>query len=249
MTNKDDYVSPPGSNNDYVPPPVRENNSDYVAPPSGNRGGDYVAPPKRNSGDEYVAPPGGNTEYIKPQISDTDFSNRKGAAQSTNNQKINVENSAEEGYFDTPKMGIRFYISGYLIWMFIIFVFMSSEALYIKILTSIYILFTNYTFCWYILYQNLKYGDNVNIVFRSTTALKASAGIASSMNHTTGRITKSWTGEYKVSSRTSIWDTFVTFILTYVFIELLKLIINIPLALYSAFRHKRNVRVCKELAR
>lgn len=54
MTNKNDYVAPPGGNN-----------NDYVAPPSGNNNSDYVAPPQVTNRNMVV--PTDEYEYVEEE--------------------------------------------------------------------------------------------------------------------------------------------------------------------------------------
>ena len=138
----------------------------------------------------------------------------------------------KEDKIKTPKMGIKFYLSGYLIWSLLIFVVFGSFSDFEKVVITLYVLASNFTYCWFADYQ----------LFARYFSVSASASIANGMNHTTGSVKRTWTGGYKVSSRRSISDTVTTFLLTYLAMELVKLLVNIPIAFYTLFTHQKTLR-------
>ena len=224
MVNKDDVVVPP-KKGDVVAPPRKGDvvappkKGDVVAPPkkddagaSSQRPGDVVAPPKKG---DVVAPPrnNGNSGQVKQK----------------------------EDKIKTPKVGIKFYLSGYLFWSLLIFVVFGTFSDFEKVVITLYVLASNFTYCWFADYQRYKGGPGSQFFTRYFT-VSASASIASGMNHTTGSVKKTWTGGYKVSSRRSISDTVTTFLLTYLAMELVKLLINIPIAFYTLFTHQKTLR-------
>ena len=217
---RDDVVAPP-KKDDVVMPPKRDDvvaplkKDDVVTPPKRD---DVVAPPKR---DDVVAPPQRPGDVVAPPQS--------GQAQQ------------KEDKIKTPKMGIKFYLSGYLIWSLLIFVVFGTFSDFEKVIITLYVLASNFTYCWFADYQRYKGGPGSQL-FARYFSVSASASIASGMNHTTGSVKRTWTGGYKVSSRKSISDTVITFLLTYLAMELVKLLINIPIAFYTLFTHQKTLR-------
>ena len=217
---RDDVVAPP-KKDDVVMPPKRDDvvaplkKDDVVTPPKRD---DVVAPPKR---DDVVAPPQRPGDVVAPPQS--------GQAQQ------------KEDKIKTPKMGIKFYLSGYLIWSLLIFVVFGTFSDFEKVIITLYVLASNFTYCWFADYQRYKGGSGSQL-FARYFSVSASASIASGMNHTTGSVKRTWTGGYKVSSRKSISDTVITFLLTYLAMELVKLLINIPIAFYTLFTHQKTLR-------
>ena len=147
----------------------------------------------------------------------------------------------KEDKIKTPKMGIKFYLSGYLIWSLLIFVVFGSFSDFEKVVITLYVLASNFTYCWFADYQRYKGGPGSQL-FARYFSVSASASIANGMNHTTGSVKRTWTGGYKVSSRRSISDTVTTFLLTYLAMELVKLLVNIPIAFYTLFTHQKTLR-------
>lgn len=213
---KDDVVAPP-KRDDVVTPPKRD---DVVAP---SKRDDVVAPPKRPS--DVVVPPQRPGNVVAPP----------------QNGRNSGQTQMKEDKIKTPKMGIKFYLSGYLIWSLLIFVVFGSFGDFTKVILTLYIAASNFTYCWFADYQRYKGGPGSQL-FQRYYSISASASIASGMNHTTGSVKKTWTGGYKMSSRRSISDTVTTFLLTYLAMELLKLLINIPIAFYTLFTHQKTLR-------
>ena len=237
MANKDDVVVPP-KRDDVVAPPKRD---DVVAPPK--RPSDVVAPPKRPS--DVVAPPQRPSDVVAPPQRPSDVvapPQRPGnVVAPPQNGRNSGQTQMKEDKIKTPKMGIKFYLSGYLIWTLLIFVVFGSFGDFTKVILTLYIVASNFTYCWFADYQRYKGGPGSQL-FQRYYSISASASIASGMNHTTGSVKKTWTGGYKMSSRRSISDTVTTFLLTYLAMELLKLLINIPIAFYTLFTHQKTLR-------
>ena len=218
MANKDDVVVPP-KKDDVVAPPKKD---DVVAPPK--RPSDVVAPPKR---DDIVAPPKRTSDVVAPPQRPSDVvappqrpSDVVAPPQRPGNVVAPPQNGRNAGQtqmnedkIKTPKMGIKFYLSGYLIWMLLIFVVFGSFGDFTKVILTLYIAASNFTYCWFADYQRYKGGPGSQL-FQRYYSISASASIASGMNHTTGSVKKTWTGGYKMSSRRSISDTVTTFLLT-----------------------------------
>ena len=201
---------------DVVVPPKK---GDIVAPP---KKGDVVAPPKK---DDAVVPPQRLGDVVAPPKNNG------------NSGQIQMK----EDKIKTPKMGIKFYLSGYLIWSLLIFVVFGSFSDFEKVVITLYVLASNFTYCWFADYQRYKGGPGSQL-FARYFSVSASASIANGMNHTTGSVKRTWTGGYKVSSRRSISDTVTTFLLTYLAMELVKLLVNIPIAFYTLFTHQKTLR-------
>lgn len=233
MVNKDDVVVPP-KKGDIVAPPkkgdvvVPPKKDDVVAPP---KKGDVVRPPKK---DDVVAPPKKDDAVVPPQ--------RPGdVVAPPQNNGNSGQTQMKEDKIKTPKMGIKFYLSGYLIWSLLIFVVFGSFSDFEKVVITLYVLASNFTYCWFADYQRYKGGPGSQL-FARYFSVSASASIANGMNHTTGSVKRTWTGGYKVSSRRSISDTVTTFLLTYLAMELVKLLVNIPIAFYTLFTHQKTLR-------
>ena len=204
------------------------NKDDVVVPP---KKGDIVAPPKKG---DVVAPPKKDDAVVPPQrLGDV-------VAQPKNNGNSG-QIQMKEDKIKTPKMGIKFYLSGYLIWSLLIFVVFGSFSDFEKVVITLYVLASNFTYCWFADYQRYKGGPGSQL-FARYFSVSASASIANGMNHTTGSVKRTWTGGYKVSSRRSISDTVTTFLLTYLAMELVKLLVNIPIAFYTLFTHQKTLR-------
>lgn len=215
MVNKDDVVVPP-KKGDIVAPPKK---GDVVRSPKKD---DVVAPPKK---DDAVVPPQRPGDVVAPP----------------QNNGNSGQTQMKEDKIKTPKMGIKFYLSGYLIWSLLIFVVFGSFSDFEKVVITLYVLASNFTYCWFADYQRYKGGPGSQL-FARYFSVSASASIANGMNHTTGSVKRTWTGGYKVSSRRSISDTVTTFLLTYLAMELVKLLVNIPIAFYTLFTHQKTLR-------
>ena len=262
MANKDDVVTPPKRPSDVVAPPKRDDvvvppkRDDVVAPPKRD---DVVAPPKRDDvvappkRDDVVAPPKRDDVVAPPKRDDVVAPPKRpsdvvappqrpgNVVAPPQNGRNSGQTQMKEDKIKTPKMGIKFYLSGYLIWSLLIFVVFGSFGDFTKVILTLYIAASNFTYCWFADYQRYKGGPGSQL-FQRYYSISASASIASGMNHTTGSVKKTWTGGYKMSSRRSISDTVTTFLLTYLAMELLKLLINIPIAVYTLFTHQKTLR-------
>ena len=230
---KDDVVAPPRKDNVVAPPPKKD---DVVVPP---KKGDVVAPPKK---DDVVAPPKKGDVVAPPKKDDVVASPKKDdVVAPPQNNGNSGQAKQKEDKIKTPKVGIKFYLSGYLFWSLLIFVVFGTFSDFEKVVITLYVLASNFTYCWFADYQRYKGGPGSQLFARYFT-VSASASIASGMNHTTGSVKRTWTGGYKVSSRRSISDTVTTFLLTYLAMELFKLLINIPIAFYTLFTHQKTLR-------
>ena len=242
MVNKGDVVVPP-KKGDVVAPPRK---GDVVAPP---KKGDVVAPPRKG---DVVAPPKKGDVVAPPKKDDAGASSQRPGDVVAPPKKGDVvapprnngnsgQAKQKEDKIKTPKVGIKFYLSGYLFWSLLIFVVFGTFSDFEKVVITLYVLASNFTYCWFADYQRYKGGPGSQLFTRYFT-VSASASIASGMNHTTGSVKKTWTGGYKVSSRRSVSDTVTTFLLMYLAMELVKLLINIPIAFYTLFTHQKTLR-------
>ena len=190
MANKDDVVAPP-KRDDVVAPPKRDDvvappkrPSDVVAPPKRD---DVVAPPKRPS--DVVAPPQRPSDVVAPPQRPSDVvapPQRPGnVVAPPQNGRNSGQTQMKEDKIKTPKMGIKFYLSGYLIWTLLIFVVFGSFGDFTKVILTLYIAASNFTYCWFADYQRYKGGPGSQL-FQRYYSISASASIASGMNHTTG---------------------------------------------------------------
>lgn len=184
MANKDDVVVPP-KKDDVVAPPKKD---DVVAPPK--RPSDVVAPPKR---DDIVAPPKRPSDVVAPPQRPSDVvapPQRPGnVVAPPQNRGNSGQTQMREDKIKTPKMGIKFYLSGYLIWMLLIFVVFGTFGDFTKVILTLYIAASNFTYCWFADYQRYKGGPGSQL-FQRYYSISASASIASGMNHTTGSVKK-----------------------------------------------------------
>ena len=190
MANKDDVVVPP-KKDDVVAPPKKD---DVVAPPKKD---DVVAPPKR----DVVAPPKRPSDVVAPPQRPSDVvappqrpSNVVAPPQRPGNVVAPPQNRGNSGQtqmredkIKTPKMGIKFYLSGYLIWMLLIFVVFGTFGDFTKVILTLYIAASNFTYCWFADYQRYKGGPGSQL-FQRYYSISASASIASGMNHTTEEV-------------------------------------------------------------
>ena len=197
---RDDVVAPP-KKDDVVMPPKRD---DVVAPPKKD---DVVIPPKR---DDVVAPPQKDDVVMPPKRDDVVAPLQRPGDVVAPPQSGQAQQ--KEDKIKTPKMGIKFYLSGYLIWSLLIFVVFGTFSDFEKVIITLYILASNFTYCWFADYQRYKGGSGSQL-FARYFSVSASVSIASGMNHTTGSVKRTWTGGYKVSSRKSISDTVITFLI------------------------------------
>ena len=142
MANKDDVVVPP-KKDDVVAPPKKD---DVVAPPKKD---DVVAPPKR----DVVAPPQRPSDVVAPPQRPSDVvapPQRPGNVVAPPQNGRNAgQTQMNEDKIKTPKMGIKFYLSGYLIWMLLIFVVFGSFGDFTKVILTLYIAASNFTYCWF----------------------------------------------------------------------------------------------------
>ena len=178
---------------------------------------------------------------VPPKRADVVVSMQKPSNAAPQNNENSWQTQQKEEKIKTPKMGIKFYLSGYLFWSLLIFVVFGTFSDFEKMIITLYVVASNFTYCWFADYQRYKGGLGSQL-FARYFSVSASASIASGMNHTTGSVKRTWTGGYKVSSRRSISNTVTTFLLTYLVMELVKLLINIPIAFYTLFTHQKTLR-------
>lgn len=245
----------------YVAPPKKDagNHQEYVVPPKKDE--EYIAPPKMNSSQssEYVAPPKGN--QANHQAESTPKQSNETIGQSRESMdEIYTTDSADsffKRYFHTPKVGWRFYVTGYLILMFLCYVPQTWEnyrlanqlggvtqgiPAFIKLLVLIgYILLSNYTYSWFSDYQRAKDGA---FAWFFTPYGSVKAGMASSafLNFQKGTVKRGIFGSYQVDSHASVGKSMLAMILIIIVTELLKFIVAIPLAFLSLFLHKRTIQ-------
>lgn len=241
----------------YVKPPKKETvavDNGYVKPPTMTAAptDDYVAPPKAKvmaSQTTYVTPP-----RVAPQ--------NQGPRSNPAPAKSATQQS-HSGYFATPHVGWRFYLTGYLVLMVLTFVPSSltnfrqalafgrigaelSHVVSLAVLIA-YILLSNYTFSWLADYQRAKGGI---FAWFFTPFGSARAGIASSsfMNFQKGTVTRGMFGGYQMQARTDVGKHVWYFLIITIILELLKFVITIPVAFISLFLHGSTIRSYRALA-
>lgn len=230
----DDYVKPPqrGKEEEYVEPPHQKNTvvmpnrpaEGYVAPPSKD---DYVAPPTKAS-EEYVAPPTGRT--IPYSSAD----------------RQNSDPYDNPTYFGTPKVGMMFYLTGYLV-LSLLFLWMDDyRSGFEKLLGTAYVLLSNYTYAWFADYQRYKGGP---FAWFFTPFGSAKAGWASSLfaDYRKAEVSEGFFGGYKVNSHKDFSAQFIHVIVWTCLLECLKYFVVLPIAFVTLFTHKSNIRHYNQL--
>ncbi|MFT9269419.1 MAG: hypothetical protein ABF539_07880 [Liquorilactobacillus nagelii] len=226
--------------------------SDYVKPPKkATTADDYVQPPKKQMvTDDYIKPPKPQTkaeEYVelpKKTTSTTDYAD-------TSQVQTQIVNGLRS-YFQTPKVKISFYLTGYLFLMCAIYLPLAwskindpieSHHLVAMInfgLIISYILLSNYTYSWFTDYQRYKNGS-FSWFFTPYGSVKTGYASSAFMNYQTGYVSKGMFGNYKYKSRTGVGEKMLTFIIITLVVEMLKFMINIVIAFYSVFAHKKTI--------
>ncbi|KRM84200.1 hypothetical protein [Liquorilactobacillus vini] len=230
MTKEQDYIKPPKKTTtavtDYVQPPKKQATND-----------DYVKPLKEQiSAQDYVKPP-------KKPISSTEYASTAQEQRPVADQLLS--------YFQTPKVKLNFYLTGYFFLMCVVYLpaawsKLSSPAgsrlvaIINFILLIAYILLSNYTYSWYADYQRYKNGA---FSWFFTPFGSAKAGYASSafMNYQTGHVSRGLFGNYKYNSSTNVGKHILIFIIVTLVTEILKFIINIFIAFITIFTHKSTI--------
>lgn len=261
MEDKKNYVEPPKKNKNYVAPPKKEGNTKKNSQDENSGGAkkNYVAPPKKkqqssqnNSGkssQRYNRKNANQNQYAGQEKSGDRSYNSEAQGRSYSNSGQNK--SGGQGYNDggqnvqkekikTPKMGARFYFSGYLVWM-LIFVLFGVQSDFLKILLALYVIASNFTLSWYADYQRYK-GGSASWFFTPFISAKTAAGLSVFMGYRTSTTKRGFLGSYKTKSSRDLGKTASTFFLVSIFIELFKLIINIPLAFVTLFTHQRTLQ-------
>lgn len=210
----DDYVKPPGAKNDYVVPPQGTGN-DYVAPPRQNQNDDYVAPPQQNTVAQDHTGVNKQVDYVDPYVNPS--------------------------YFGTPKVGIRFYLTGYLAIASFMVITSETYSTFLKIIFLAYILLSNYTYSWYADYQRYKGGD-FSWFFTPYGSAKVGWSSSQFSNYRTGTISKGWLGNYKYSERESYSSHIIHVVVVTLILELLKFMIAAPIAFITLFTHKSTIQ-------
>lgn len=252
MSDSENYVKPPENNTgeSYVTPPQASTSENYVTPPKTNASESYVQPPRSTMDANYVAPPktNANESYVtRPQT-------EKVIAKSTKiDQEMNQKLSQSSGsyskmnYFGTPKVGIPFYITGYLIfvaWSMIpdLFGRYSGGLTFGNLVSLVLIVISNYTYSWFSDYQRAK-GGTFSWFFTAFGGVKT--GMASSLIG--GQSNSKMTEKYQTPSDTNGRQNFIWKLVTFLVVEFIKLPITFILAIVSVFTHKSTIRKYEEL--
>ena len=260
------YVEPPKKNEDgkkeYIKPPKRneDRGKEYIKPPKRNEGSEkeYIKPPKRNEGSEkeYIKPPkrneGSEKEYIKPPKRDEDnnkYANRQrteGSGRSNRNRNAGISLGKLSAYFCTPKVGIKFYLNGYIAWIIINYIIIrNTRGILSKNLCNlvlIYGIFSNYAYSWYADYRRYK-GGFLSYFFTPLGSGKVATAAAaigeffaldSDMAEYRGKI-KTGAGENAENARKK------SFLLRTI-LELLKAMIIFPFSIILVVMHPDTIR-------
>lgn len=225
------------SNNDYVTPPKRE-----IERPSGR---EYVAPIRKVSSNEsdYVSPPKKtSSEQLEQTISNSETTTTKD--KSGKQQKFDPYDNPK--YFGTPKVSIFFYLNGYLFWSLLWILFLEEWDTVGKLILSVYLLLSNYTYSWFADFQRYKGGMFVWF-FTPYGSMKAGWGSSLFSNYQTGTVTKGIFGGYRTSTRTNYGAHLWHMILVAIVIELTKYAIVAPIALVTVFIHKSTIKKYNQL--
>ncbi|MDO4662802.1 MAG: hypothetical protein Q4B36_06795 [Tissierellia bacterium] len=222
---------------------MTDKNEEYVKPPTNDK---YVKPPKR---DEYVTPPNNrNVEYHENNHQNSKENNYEKVEDNNYEEKDYVDPYDNPSYFQTPKVGFKFYINSYLIF-WIIFVIADRNLLSYSepsgivktILLLGYGLLSNYTYSWYADYKRYV-GGRFAWFFRPYGCVKIASASSLSMDYHTGDAKMDWAGNTKVKYKRDLSKTFLTFIIIFFVTELLKFYVALVIAFITLFTHKRTIR-------
>lgn len=205
----------------------------------------YVKPPKpQTKVEEYVEPP-------KKTTSTTDYAD-------TSQAQTRIVNGLRS-YFQTPKVKIGFYLTGYLFIMCAAYLPLSwlkvndpTESHHLVamikfVLLISYILLSNYTYSWFCDYQRYKNGS-FSWFFTPYGGLKTGYASSDFMNNLTDYVPKGMLGNYKDKLKDGVGlPTLPVFIMITLGVEMLKFMINIFIAFYSVFAHKKTIDKYKAL--
>lgn len=221
---------------------------DYVAPPKKELEGDYVVPPKKMQGEkEYVKPPTNHSTATNATKKEEVIPPKKVTEEVVYPNNSSLSNQGES-YFSTPKMNLKFYLTGYLIFMslFSLSSFLENGFHFTWLLGIGYIILSNYTLSWFSDYQRAK-GGSFAWFFTPYGSVKVSALSSGAMNFQKGTVKQDWTGNYKTNTRTDVAGHLGMFFVLMIIIEILKLFITVPLAFFTIFLHKQTITKYRKL--
>ena len=146
------------------------------------------------------------------------------------------------GYFDTPKQDLSFYITGYLVISLFNYITSFNElGLWGKIFWPIYVLLSNYTYCWYIDYRRFK-GGILGWFFTPYGGIRAGYAASEVMDYSTGKVKRGLFGGYKMKMKKDFGSHLLSFLIITLIVEIIKYFVAIPVAFISLFFHKSTVR-------
>ena len=208
------------SENEYVQPPRREKQENYVQPPHRRRSEDYVQPPHRRRNEDYVQPPSQQTY--------------------TTSQDYSEATEPYQGYFDTPRVGITFYLNGYLFIMLAL-IFTSEDPLFVKGILTAYTLWSNYTYSWYADYRRFINGM-FTWLFLPFQGVKAASASSSLVNFQKAHVSNGFLGGYNVTTTTDFSKHILFFVIVTIVVEAIKFLITIPIAFITIFTHRSTIK-------
>lgn len=226
---------------------MTDKNDEYVKPP---RNDEYVKPPKK---DEYVKPPiNKNVEYKESNYQKKQENNYEKVEYNKNEYK-EIENDYVDpydnpSYFQTPRVGLKFYINSYLIFFLIFIVAERNLVSYAQpngmiktIFILLYGLLSNYTYSWYADYKRYV-GGRFAWFFRPYGTVKLASASSLFMDYHKGEESTDWLGNTKIKYKRDLSTTFLTFIIILFVTELLKFYVALVIAFITIFTHKRTIR-------
>lgn len=212
------------SDNDYVKPPKRQDD-------------DYVAPPRKQD-DGYVAPPKRFEESTTVKYENL---NQSSNPSKTQHNAQTADPYTNPRYFGTPKVGLKFYLTGYVM-LSLLLLYMEQDLGFIgKMVAAGYVLLSNYTYSWFADYQRYKNGF-FSWFFTPYGSVKAGWGSSWFSNYQKGTVTRGFFGGETVSSRTNYKAHFLHIVIVALILELIKYVITVPLAFVSVLLHKQTIR-------
>lgn len=248
MTNKD-YVTPP-KKSDYVSPPKKNNQANYVKAPQKSSQASVKVPPK-SSQSSYVAPPNNNqVKYVAPQQNTYVSENKttelpRQNVNQYNTNTIRVNSESVRGYFDTPEVGIKFYMTLYLFISLYLF-WTGNFSTFESILWTLYTLISNYTYCWFAEYNRVR-GGSFAWFFRPLSGVRGATYSAQFGDFSKARTTRSMWGGYTTRYSSGNFEKLGFIAIVSFILEFFKYIIVFPLAFLSLFLHKRTIREYRKL--
>lgn len=209
---------------------------EYVRPPKQE---EYV-PPVNTSFEEkeaYVAPP---TQSYQEKTSEKAYSSSKGDNRLASNSNKTETNTTKIGYFHTPKMPLRFYMSSYLIFM-LWGVFVTEYGIVEKAALVVYTVLSNYTYCWYADYKRATQ-STFSWFFMPFQSARIAQSTSSYMNFQKGEMHRGIFGGYTFRSSADYGRHFVFFLLVFVITEFIKFWIVLVIAFITLFTHRSTIR-------